>query len=115
MSATSVENCIGYTNPANQELDMVFSFHHLKVDYVNKEKWTSMPFDFNEFKDLLHTWQVKMQEGNGWNAVFLNCHDQPRSVSRFGNEMCIRDRLKLYLVKKLKAFKMKKKTLLCTI
>ncbi|KXU49942.1 MAG: alpha,alpha-phosphotrehalase [Longibaculum muris] len=86
MSATSVENCIGYTNPANQELDMVFSFHHLKVDYVNKEKWTSMPFDFNEFKDLLHTWQVKMQEGNGWNAVFLNCHDQPRSVSRFGND-----------------------------
>ena len=45
-----------------------------------------MPFDFQELKDLLHTWQVKMQEGNGWNALFWNCHDQPRSVSRFGND-----------------------------
>lgn len=86
MSATSVENCIGYTNPDNKELDMVFSFHHLKVDYQNKEKWTSMPFDFQELKDLLNTWQIKMQEGNGWNALFWNCHDQPRSVSRFGND-----------------------------
>lgn len=86
MSATSVENCIGYTNPDNKELDMVFSFHHLKVDYVNKEKWTSMPFDFQELKELLNTWQIKMQEGNGWNALFWNCHDQPRSVSRFVND-----------------------------
>lgn len=86
MSATSVENSIGYTNPDNKELDMVFSFHHLKVDYKNKEKWTSMPFDFKELKNLLNTWQVKMQEGNGWNALFLNCHDQPRSVSRFGDD-----------------------------
>ena len=86
MSATSVENCIGYTNPQNKELDMVFSFHHLKVDYVNKEKWTSMPFDFQELKELLNTWQVRMQEGQGWNALFWNCHDQPRSVSRFGDD-----------------------------
>ncbi len=86
MSATSVDNCIGYTNPNNHELDMVFSFHHLKVDYVNKEKWTSMPFDFQELKDLLNTWQVRMQQGNGWNALFWNCHDQPRSVSRFGDD-----------------------------
>ena len=86
MSATSVENCIGYTAPKNKELDMVFSFHHLKVDYLNKEKWTTMPFDFQELKDLLNTWQVEMQKGNGWNALFWNCHDQPRSVSRFGND-----------------------------
>ncbi len=90
MSATSIENCIGYTNPDNKELDMVFSFHHLKVDYKNKEKWTNMPFDFEELKTLLHTWQVKMQEGNGWNALFWNCHDQPRSVSRFGNDKTYR-------------------------
>ena len=86
MSATSVENCIGYTNPDNHELDMVFSFHHLKVDYKNKEKWTSMAFDFEELKSLLHTWQVEMQNGHGWNALFWNCHDQPRSVSRFGDD-----------------------------
>ena len=86
MSATTVANCIGYTNPNNKELDMVFSFHHLKVDYKDKMKWTDMRFDFAELKQLLNTWQVEMQEGNGWNALFLNCHDQPRSVTRFGND-----------------------------
>lgn len=91
MSATSVDNCIGYTNPDNQELDMVFSFHHLKVDYLNKEKWTSMPYDFQELKELFNCWQVKMQEGHGWNALFWNCHDQPRSVSRFGDDKKYRE------------------------
>lgn len=91
MSATSVENCIGYTNPDNQELSMVFSFHHLKVDYLNKEKWTLMPFDFKELKHLLNKWQLEMQKGNGWNALFLNCHDQPRSVSRFGDDRKYRE------------------------
>jgi len=86
MSATSLENCVGYTNPDNHELDMTFNFHHLKVDYKNKEKWTVMPFDFAELKELFNAWQLGMQEQNGWNALFWNCHDQPRSVSRFGND-----------------------------
>ena len=55
MSATFIENCIGYTNPDHHELSMVFNFHHLKVDYKNKEKWTLMPFDFKELKDLFNT------------------------------------------------------------
>lgn len=86
MSATSLENCIGYSNPDNHELDMAFNFHHLKVDYKNKEKWTVMPFDFMELKHLFNKWEVGLQEHNGWNALFWNCHDQPRSVSRFGND-----------------------------
>lgn len=86
MSATTVENCVRYTIPENHQLGMVFSFHHLKVDYKDKEKWTLMDFDFKELKELLNDWQVGMQEGNGWNALFLNCHDQPRSISRFGND-----------------------------
>lgn len=86
MSATSIDNCIGYTNPDNKELSMVFSFHHLKVDYKDKEKWTLMPFDFQELKQLLNDWQLAMQEGNGWNAVFWCCHDQPRVLSRFGDD-----------------------------
>lgn len=45
-----------------------------------------MPFDFKELKQLMNTWQVQMQEGNGWNALFWNCHDQPRSLSRFGDD-----------------------------
>ena len=86
MSSTSIENCIKYTNPANNALDMAFNFHHLKVDYENGEKWSDMPVNFEEFKDLLEDWQVGMEKGNGWNALFLNCHDQPRSVSRFGDD-----------------------------
>ncbi len=84
MSATSIDNCVGYTNPNNHELSMVFSFHHLKVDYKNKEKWTLMPFDFQELKQLLNDWQLGMQEGHGWNALFWCCHDQPRVLSRLG-------------------------------
>lgn len=86
MSSTSIDNCIKYTNPENHALDMAFNFHHLKVDYKDGEKWSYMPVDFEEFKDLLEKWQIGMEEGNGWNALFLNCHDQPRSVSRFGDD-----------------------------
>lgn len=45
-----------------------------------------MPFDFKELKQLMNAWQVEMQKGNGWNALFWNCHDQPRSLSRFGDD-----------------------------
>lgn len=86
MSATTIDKCINYTNPDHQILDMTFNFHHLKVDYKDKEKWTVMPFDFTELKQLFHSWQTGMQEGRGWNALFWNCHDQPRSVSRFGDD-----------------------------
>jgi len=86
MSATSLKNCIAYTNPKKHELNMTFNFHHLKVDYKNKEKWTVMAFDFKELKQLFHTWQTGMQRGGGWNALFWNCHDQPRSLSRFGDD-----------------------------
>ncbi|MGL5348021.1 MAG: alpha,alpha-phosphotrehalase [Peptostreptococcaceae bacterium] len=86
MSSTTIEHCINYTNPENEELDMTFSFHHLKVDYPNGEKWALAPFDFKKLKEILFDWQVKMQEGNGWNAMFWCNHDQPRALSRFGND-----------------------------
>lgn len=59
---------------------------HLKVDYSNGEKWTKAPFDFIELKKILSKWQVGMNEGGGWNALFWCNHDQPRIVSRFGDE-----------------------------
>ncbi|MBC9825538.1 alpha,alpha-phosphotrehalase [Carnobacterium inhibens] len=85
MSSTTIENGISYSNPEKQELSMVFSFHHLKVDYLNGEKWSKTPFDFMELKELLNDWQEGMSKGNGWNALFLNNHDQPRAISRFGD------------------------------
>lgn len=86
MSSTSIENCIKYSNPEEKELSMIFSFHHLKVDYEDGEKWKVMEPDIEELKRLLIDWQMGMQEGNGWNAVFWCNHDQPRIVSRFGDD-----------------------------
>ncbi len=86
MSSTTIENCAGYAGEDSNELDMVFSFHHLKVDYKNQMKWELQDADFMALKRLLFKWQVGMQEANAWNALFWNCHDQPRSISRFGND-----------------------------
>ena len=86
MSSTSLENCVRYSNPEEKELSMAFSFHHLKVDYPNREKWVKAPFDFVELKKILSKWQIGMYEGNGWNATFWTNHDQPRALSRFGDD-----------------------------
>jgi len=86
MSSTSIDNCIKYTNPTQEELNMTFSFHHLKVDYPNGDKWTKADFDFHSLKQILSDWQVGMNQGGGWNALFWCNHDQPRVVSRFGDD-----------------------------
>ena len=86
MSSTTLEHCIGYSNPANRELTMTFNFHHLKVDYKNGDKWALMPPDRMALKDLFARWQEGMEAGGGWNALFWCNHDQPRAVSRFGDE-----------------------------
>ncbi|MFT9051114.1 alpha,alpha-phosphotrehalase [Liquorilactobacillus nagelii] len=85
MSSTSIANSIEYTRPQEHELSMVFTFHHLKVDYKNGQKWSNMPFDFMKLKSLLTSWQLNMDRGNGWNALFWNNHDQPWALSRFGD------------------------------
>ncbi|MBF0749065.1 alpha,alpha-phosphotrehalase [Mammaliicoccus lentus] len=94
MSSTTIENCIKYTNPERQELNSVFNFHHLKVDYKNGEKWSDMKFDFIELKRILMDWQVNIAKGNGWNAIFWCNHDQPRVVTRFGNDETEANRVK---------------------
>lgn len=86
MSSTSLDNCVRYAGKDCHELAMVFNFHHLKVDYKNKQKWELQPFDFDELKQLFHTWQLGMQEHDAWNALFWDNHDQPRALSRFGND-----------------------------
>ena len=83
MSFTDIPNCVQYSNPESQELDMVFNFHHLKVDYEKGQKWTLKTFDFEELKTLFHTWGEGMSVGNGWSALFWNNHDQPRALNRF--------------------------------
>lgn len=86
MSSTSIGSCIRYSNPAEHELAMTFSFHHLKVDYKDGDKWSLMPPDFHKLKQLFADWQEQMTAGGGWNALFWCNHDQPRIVSRFGDD-----------------------------
>ncbi|PAD69021.1 alpha,alpha-phosphotrehalase [Bacillus sp. 7586-K] len=86
MSSTTIEHCIKYSNPSRNELSMTFNFHHLKVDYPNGEKWALGEMDFHALKNILSTWQTEMNKGGGWNALFWCNHDQPRIVSRYGND-----------------------------
>jgi trehalose-6-phosphate hydrolase len=92
MSSTTIDHCIRYTNPDEKQFKMCFNFHHLKVDYKDGDKWSLMPFDFEKLKKIFHTWQTSMDEENGWNAVFWCNHDQPRAVSRFGDDGMYRKR-----------------------
>ncbi|KMT60921.1 putative alpha,alpha-phosphotrehalase [Listeria fleischmannii 1991] len=86
MSSTTIQNSIKYSNPLEKEVSMVFHFHHLKVDYKNGEKWRLDNVRFDELKDIFHTWQVAMADGNGWDALFFNNHDQPRALGRFTSD-----------------------------
>ncbi|KJG16839.1 alpha,alpha-phosphotrehalase [Photobacterium angustum] len=85
MSSTSLEHCQQYSALNGKELSMVFNFHHLKVDYVNGDKWTKTAFDFIQLKQIFHHWQTGLN-GKGWGALFWCNHDQPRIVSRLGND-----------------------------
>ena len=86
MSSTSMEECFRYAGADDHELSMVFSFHHLKVDFMGNEKWVLVPPDFAGLKRILFGWQTGMAAHDAWNAVFWCNHDQPRVVSRFGDE-----------------------------
>ncbi|EJS1734993.1 alpha,alpha-phosphotrehalase [Escherichia albertii] len=85
MSSTSLEHCQRYAALTGSELSMTFNFHHLKVDYPNGEKWTLAKPDFVALKTLFRYWQQGMHN-IAWNALFWCNHDQPRIVSRFGDE-----------------------------
>ena len=85
MSSTTLENCQQYAALDGSELSMTFNFHHLKVDYPNGEKWTLAKPDYVALKTLFRRWQQGMHN-QAWNALFWCNHDQPRIVSRFGDE-----------------------------
>ncbi|HBQ67325.1 MAG TPA: alpha,alpha-phosphotrehalase, partial [Leclercia adecarboxylata] len=78
-------HCQQYAALDGRELSMTFNFHHLKVDYPNGEKWTLAKPDFVALKALFSHWQQGMHN-KAWNALFWCNHDQPRIVSRFGDE-----------------------------
>ncbi|MDG6692668.1 alpha-amylase family glycosyl hydrolase, partial [Staphylococcus aureus] len=89
MSSTTLENCQRYAALEGHELSMTFNFHHLKVDYPDGQKWTLAAPDFVALKAIFNHWQQGMH-GVAWNALFWCNHDQPRIVSRFGDEGALR-------------------------
>jgi oligo-1,6-glucosidase len=80
----TVEQARLYTDPAREELDMVFQFEHVGIDQ-GSNKWEHVPFDVCTLKDSFLRWQDGLAE-SGWNSLYWNNHDQPRIVSRFGND-----------------------------
>jgi oligo-1,6-glucosidase len=86
------ENARLFVDPRRQELNMIFTFEHMNIDripgHVNR-KWALKPFDIRNLKRVMSDWQEKL-EGHGWNALYLENHDQPRVVSRWGNDTCYR-------------------------
>lgn len=86
MSSTSLDNCIKYSGSKTKELAMCFNFHHLKIDYPNNQKWVLAKPDLKQMKFLFKYWQEGMQSGDAWSALFWCNHDQPRIVSRLGDE-----------------------------
>lgn len=91
MSSTTLEHCQQYSALDGKELSMVFNFHHLKVDYLNGDKWTNADFNFIELKSIFNHWQTGLN-GKGWGAIFWCNHDQPRIVSRFGCDGIYREK-----------------------
>jgi len=84
MPGVSVAQARLFTDPARAELDMVFQFEHVQLDR-GLTKWDTQALDLRVLKASLGRWQVAMAEV-GWNSLYWNNHDQPRAVSRFGDD-----------------------------
>lgn len=75
-----------FSNPDGSELSMVFQFEHICLDQEpGKDKWDVIPLSLPKLKDCYRRWQQELH-GEGWNSLFLNNHDLPRTVSRWGND-----------------------------
>lgn len=80
------ERAFKYSNPDGSELSMVFQFEHIVLDQQEgKDKWDLAPFPFVEFKKVFTKWQTELYQ-KGWNSLFLENHDLPRSVSSFADD-----------------------------
>lgn len=83
------EEAIAYVGEDRHELNMVFQFELVDIDSGPNGKWDIVPWKLTDFKWIMSKWQVELA-GKGWNSLYLNNHDQPRMVSRFGNDSTYR-------------------------
>ena len=95
MPGVTIEEAQLFTDPARGEVDMVFTFEHMDVDHAHT-KWDPVPFRLIALKAVLGRWQAGLAEV-GWNSLYWNNHDQPRVVSRFGDDGTWRERSAMLL------------------
>lgn len=85
MPGVNVEQAKLYTDDSRNEVNMVFQFEHVDLDSGPAGKWDLKPLKLTDLKDNFTKWQTGLED-IGWNSLYLNNHDQPRMVSRFGND-----------------------------
>lgn len=81
----TVDDAIDFTAPERKELHMIFTFEHMDLDGGKHGKWDFKDFSMPALRENLIHWQESLH-GKGWNSLYLNNHDQPRMVSRFGDD-----------------------------
>ena len=82
---TTAEDGKRYAGFQEHELHMIFTFEHMNVDNGADSKWSDQRFELKKLKKIMGNWQKKLQ-GVAWNSLYWNNHDQPRVVSRFGDD-----------------------------
>lgn len=85
MPRLTMEDAVKYTNPDREELSMVFHFEHTRLGEGDHGKWTPEEWNLSEFKNIMSEWQYALNDV-GWNSLYWSNHDQPRAISRFGND-----------------------------
>ncbi|MBT2638349.1 alpha-glucosidase [Bacillus sp. ISL-39] len=85
MPGVNVEQAKLYTDESRNEVNMVFQFEHVDLDSGPGGKWDLKPLKLTDLKNNFTKWQTGLEE-LGWNSLYLNNHDQPRMVSRFGDD-----------------------------
>jgi oligo-1,6-glucosidase len=84
MPGVTIDQARLYTDPSRRELDMVFQFEHVQLDH-GERRYEPLPLELTDLKASLGRWQVGLADV-GWNSLYWNNHDQPRVVSRFGDD-----------------------------
>lgn len=85
MAGVSAEEGLLYTDSSRKELDSLIVFEHMDVDNGPGGRWDTIPFHLPTFKRIMSSWQTTLH-GKGWSGLYLNNHDQPRVLSRWGND-----------------------------
>jgi oligo-1,6-glucosidase len=84
-AGVTIDEAKKYANAGNTELSMVFQFEHTGIGGEKYGKWTTKRYELKDLRRVLTQWETEL-EGKAWNSVYFGNHDQPRAVSRFGDD-----------------------------